>query len=167
MTIKLKKLLVILFIPVLLLSCKKSKDQPEAEPEFPAVVSGKLYGVPISAKAVIERRTNFSMAPYTPETLVAIYISTDEVKGCDKANSEFQIRLSAPRKLGKYSGNDTYIMVEDPRDPTGVSGALFSSEETIIEITKISGDKVTGTVDVKWAAHDIAFRGKFEASICQ
>ena len=162
-----KKLLLSLFIPILLLSCKKSKDQPQAEPEFPAVVSGTLYGVPISSKAVIERKTSFSMGQYTPETLVAIYISTDEAKGCDKANSEFQIRLSAPRKLGKYSGNDTYIMVEDPRDPTGVSGALFSSEETIIEITNISADKVTGTVDVKWAEHQIAFRGKFEASICQ
>ncbi len=162
-----KKIFLCLLIPAILLSCKKNKQQPEAEPEFPSVVTGTLYGVPITAKAAIERRTSFSMGGYTPETLVAVYLSTDAVKGCSNANDEFQIRLSAPRKVGRYTGNDTYIMVEDPRDATGVSGALFSSEKTIIEIKSVSADKVTGTVDITWNEHQIAFKGKFEANVCK
>jgi hypothetical protein len=160
-----KNLLYLLFIPLGLLSCKKKNHEPE--PQVPSVVQGKLYGVPFEAKVAIEKYTSFSMGNYKPEDLVCVYISSDASRSCSNTLKEFSMRLTAPKKPGTYSQNDVYILTNDPRDPTGVSGGLFSSESTIITITSVTQDKVIGVVDVKSAEDNTEFKGRFEASICR
>ena len=160
-----KNLICLLLISASLLSCKKKNHDPE--PMVPAVVQGKIYGVPFESKAVIERYTQFSMGNYKPTDLFSIYLSSDASKSCSTPSEQFAIRLTVPKKVGTFSQNDVYISVNDPRDPTGHDGVLFSSENTIITITSITQDKVIGQVDIKDSENDIDFKGRFEANICK
>lgn len=77
------------------------------------------------------------------------------------------IRLTVPKKVGRFLLNDTYVLIGDPRDATGQSGALFSSETTVIEVTSSTADKVIGKVDIKDQDTNTEFKGNFEASICK
>jgi len=155
----------LLIIAVTLVSCKKKDHEPQ--PEVQPIVKGKLYGVPFEAKVTIERYTNFSMNNYKPEDLVSIYISSNPSRSCSSTVEEFSMRLTAPKKVGTYSQNDVYILVNDPRDPTGRECALFSDKNTVITITSVTQDKVIGQVDVKWAENNIEFKGRFEANVCR
>ena len=160
-----KNLFYLLLISISLLSCKKKDREPE--PVVQRVVQGKLYGVPFEAKVAIERYTNFSMNQYKPEDLVCVYISSNASRSCSNSVNEFSMRITAPKKVGTYSQNDVYILVNDPRDPTGTEGALFSDENTVITITSVTQDKVTGQVDVRRAEDNTEFKGRFEASVCR
>jgi len=160
-----KNITYLFLISLCLLSCKKKNHDPE--PQVPGVVQGKLYGVPFEAKIAIEKYTNFSMNNYKPEDLVAVYISSDASRTCSNTLKDFSMRLTAPKKVGTYSQNDVYILVNDPRDATGVNGALFSSENTTITILSVTPDKIIGQVDVKSAEDNTEFKGRFEANVCR
>ncbi|MCX2475806.1 hypothetical protein OQZ33_15845 [Pedobacter sp. MC2016-05] len=163
----LKRFFSLILLICIFTCCKKKEDQPQPELNMPAVVTGNLYGSPFTAKVTIERYTKFSMNNYRSEDLFSIYLAGDGSKTCSSPLSEFSIRLTVPKKTGTFSGNDTYILVNDPGDPSGQNGALFSSEQTIITISSITGDKVSGQVNVKWAEQNIDFKGRFEASYCK
>lgn len=147
--------------------CKKKEDQTPPEVDMPTVITGKLYGSPFTAKVTLERYTKFGMNTYRPEDLFSIYLAGDESKTCSSPLSDFSIRLTVPKKTGTFSGNDTYILVNDPGDPSGQNGSLFSSEQTIITISSITVDKVAGQVNVKWPEQNIDFKGHFEAYYCK
>ena len=162
-----KNLLYLLIIPITFLSCKKKNHDPDPEPQTPNVIQGKFYGAPFEAKVAIERYTSFSMGNYKPEDLVCVYISSNASRNCSSTLKDFSMRLTAPKKPGTYSQNDVYILTNDPRDPTGTEGALFSSESTIITITSVTADKVIGQVDIKRSEDNIELKGRFEASVCR
>ena len=163
----LRRFFCLILLISILTCCKKKEDQPQPEVDVPAVVTGKLYGSPFTAKVILERFTKFGMNNYRPEDLFSIYLAGDGSKTCSSPLSDFSIRLTVPKKTGTFSGNDTYILVNDPGDPSGQNGSLFSSEQTIITISSITADKVIGQVNVKWAEQNIDFRGRFEASYCK
>lgn len=154
-----------LLLVALCLSCKKDKNTDVPEPTTP--VSGKLFGVQFTSKVALERYTKFSMSNYTPEDLFAIYLSPDINKSCSSADKDFWIRLTVPKKIGTFSSGDTYILINDPRDPTGQEGALFNDKNTIIEVISITPDKVRGRVDIKGLDAETEFKGYFEAAICK
>lgn len=158
---------ICLFILILaFLSCKKN-EKTDPQPEVSPALTGKLYGVPFTVKVALDRYTNFSMPNYKPEDLFCIYLSADAAKSCASANKEFTVRLSVPRKVGTFSQNDTYILVNDPRDPTGQDGVLFSSATSTITITSVTADKIIGQVDIKRPENDIEIKGRFEAAVCR
>jgi hypothetical protein len=148
----------LLFVLVLILSCKK-KDNPQ--PQAPAgPVSGKIYSSTFTAQNAVIRNVSFSYQNYKPEDLFAIYLSANKGDDCAADISKFSVRLSVPKKIGKFTENDIYILIDDPNS---TEGALFSSD-SVIEITSITADKVTGTVDAKFDNSYI--KGSFEAKIC-
>jgi hypothetical protein len=159
-----KALLPVFILCAVCFGCKKDKNPAEQ----PSAVSGKIYGVPFTAKVVVEKySSSFRITKYTPDELLEIYISPDADKSCASAEGAFLIRLTVPKKVGRFLLNDTYVLIGDPRDATGQSGALFSSETTIIEVTSITADKVIGKVDIKDQDTNTEFKGNFEASICK
>lgn len=162
-----KNYLCLLILGSLFLCCKKKEEQPDPDPEMPAVVTGKVYGSAFTAKVILERYTAFGMNSYRPEDLFCIYLADERSLTCSSPVKDFAIRLSVPKKIGVFSGNDVYILVNNPNDPTGQDGALFSSEQTIITVKSISGDRVSGQVEVKWAEMNIDFKGRFEAVYCK
>ena len=142
-----------------ILSCKK-KDNPQ--PQVPAgPVTGKIYSSTFTAQTAIERRTEFSFQNYKPEDLFGIYISSNKADDCSAAAKNFSVRLSVPKKVGRYTEGSVYILIDDPNSE---DGALFPSD-SVIEITSITADKVIGTVDAKF--QDNFIKGRFEAKICQ
>ena len=163
----LRQFFVLILLISVLTCCKKKEDHPQPEADVPTVVTGKLYGSPFTAKVTLERYTKFSMNNYRPEDLFSIYLAGDGSKTCSSPLSDFSIRLTVPKKIGTFSGNDTYILVNDPGDPSGQNGSLFSSEQTIITISSITGDKVSGQVNVRWPEQNIDFKGRFEAYYCK
>ena len=163
----LKRFFCLILLISIFTCCKKKEDQPQPEIDVPTVVTGKLYGSPFTAKVTLERYTKFGMNNYRPEDLFSIYLAGDGSKNCSSPLSDSSIRLTVPKKIGTFSGNDTYILVNDPGDPSGQNGALFSSEQTIITISSITGDKVSGRVNVKWPEQNIDFKGNFEAPFCK
>ncbi|RZJ80739.1 MAG: hypothetical protein EOO20_25730, partial [Chryseobacterium sp.] len=142
----LRQFFCLILLISILTCCKKKEDQPQPEADVPMVVTGKLYGSPFTAKVTLERYTKFGMNNYRPEDLFSIYLAGDGSKSCSSPLSDFSVRLTVPKKTGTFSGNDTYILVNDPGDPSGQNGSLFSSEQTIITISSITGDKVSGQV---------------------
>ncbi|RZK36658.1 MAG: hypothetical protein EOO90_26930 [Pedobacter sp.] len=163
----LKRFFYLILLGSIFICCKKKDDQPQPEVDVPVVVTGKLYGTPFTATTTLERYTKFGMNNYRPEDLFSIYIAGDGSKSCSSPLSDFAIRLTVPKKTGTFSGNDTYILVNDPGDPSGQNGALFSSEQTVITISSITGEKVSGQVNVKWPEQNIDFKGHFEAYYCK
>ncbi|GAA3972904.1 MAG: hypothetical protein H7325_03240 [Pedobacter sp.] len=163
----LKRFFSLILLIIIFTCCKKKEDQPQPDIDLPPVVTGKLYGSPFTAKVILERYTKFGMNNYRPEDLFSIYMTGDGSKTCSSPLSDFSIRLTVPRKTGTFSGNDTYILVNDPGDPSGQNGSLFSSEQTIITISSITGDRVSGQVNVKWPEQNIDFKGHFEAYYCK
>lgn len=106
------------------------------------MITGTLYGKSFSAKVSLERSTNFSMGNYRPEDLFAIYGSDNSSKNCSSTLNEFAMRLTVPKKVGAFSNGDTYILVNDPADPTGVTGILYANAQSSITITNITNNKV-------------------------
>ncbi|MET4138171.1 hypothetical protein [Pedobacter sp. UYP1] len=159
-----RALLTVLILCVVFIGCKKDKKPVEQI----SAVSGKLYGVPFNAKVIIEKYNSFFRMPkYTQDQLFSIYISPDADKSCESSVQSFLIRLSVPKKVGRFSQDDVYVLITDPRDVTGQSGSLFNSENTIIEVTSITSDKIIGKVDIKGLDADTEFKGSFEAAICK
>ena len=155
-----KNKLYLLSLLALMLSCKKNNPQPQ--PSTPAgPVSGKIYTSNFTAQSAVVRTANFSYQNYKPEDLFAIYLSANKDDGCSADINKFSVRLSVPKKLGKFTENDIYILIEDPNSD---EGALFPSD-SVIEITAITADKVTGTVDARFEGSMI--KGSFEAKICR
>jgi hypothetical protein len=156
-----KNKLYILFVLVLILSCKK-RDNPQPQPQSPAgPVSGKIYTSTFTAHNAVVRPVSFSYQNYKPEDLFAIYLSANKDDGCGADINNFSVRLSVPKKVGKFTENEIYVLLEDPNSD---EGALFSSD-SVIEITSITADKVSGTVDAKF--EDNFIKGSFEAKICR
>ncbi|MBD1392509.1 hypothetical protein [Mucilaginibacter glaciei] len=149
----------LLAILVLMLSCSK-KDSPQP-PAAATPVSGMLYNSTFTAQSAVIRTVNFSYQNYKPEDLFHIYLSANKADGCTADINKFLVRLSVPKKVGKFVENDIYVLIDDPNS---TDGALFSSD-SVIEITSITADKVTGTVDAKFQNNYI--KGSFEASICK
>jgi len=149
----------LLFVLIFILSCKK-KDNPQPEAST-TPVSGKIYSSTFTAQNAVIRNVSFSYQNYKPEDLFAIYLSENKGDDCSADLSKFAVRLSVPKKIGKFTENDIYVLLEDPNS---TDGALFSSD-SVIEITSITADKVTGKVDAKFENSYI--KGSFEAKICQ
>lgn len=149
----------LLFVLVFILSCKK-KDNPQPEAST-TPVSGKIYSSTFTAQNAVIRNVSFSYQNYKPEDLFAIYLSANKGDDCTADINKFSVRLSVPKKIGKFTENDIYVLLEDPNS---TDGALFSSD-SVIEITSITADKVTGKVDAKFENSYI--KGSFEAKICQ
>ncbi|MBB3968605.1 hypothetical protein [Mucilaginibacter phyllosphaerae] len=145
-------------ILVLMLSCSK-KDTPQPQVEGP--VTGRIYTSNFTAQNAVVKNVNFSYQNYKPEDLFAIYLSANKGDDCSADVKNFSVRLSVPKKIGKFRENDIYVLIDDPNSE---EGALFSSD-SVIEITSITADKVTGTVDAKLENNSI--KGRFEAKICQ
>ncbi|MGY3053827.1 hypothetical protein ACVWYG_002028 [Pedobacter sp. UYEF25] len=162
-----KNKVYLLFISIAVLSCKKKND-PEPIPEsFPSVVTGKLYGTSFTTKVSMHKNTNFYYDDYKVEDLFNIYLSADGTKSCTNENKEFSVRFTVPRKVGIY----TYIplLVKDPNDPTGNDGFLIYSSSSMVEITAITAEKITGKatlIDNKLNTNT-SIKGNFEASICK
>ena len=142
----------------LILSCSK-KENPKPAAAIP--VSGKIYSSMFTAQTAIERQTTFTYQNYKPGDLFTIYLSLNKADDCSADVKNFAVRLSAPKKLGRFTENDIYVLIEDPNSD---EGALFPSD-SVIEITSITADKVTGAVDAKFEGNYI--KGNFEAKICQ
>lgn len=149
----------LLFVLVFALSCKK-KDAPQPEAST-GPVTGKIYSSTFTAQNAVIRNVGFSYQNYKPEDLFAIYLSANKGDDCNADINKFSVRLSVPKKIGKFTENDIYVLIDDPNS---TDGALFSSD-SVIEITSITADKVTGKVDAKFDNSYI--KGSFEAKICQ
>ncbi|MCX2475295.1 hypothetical protein OQZ33_13240 [Pedobacter sp. MC2016-05] len=162
-----RRFFCLIFLISIFTCCKKKEAQTPPEVDVPRVITGKLYGSPFTAKVTLERYTKFGMNNYRPEDLFSIYLAGDQSKNCSSPLNDFSIRLTVPKKTGTFSGNDTYILVNDPGDPSGQNGSLFSSEQTIITISSITADKVSGQVNVKWTEQNIDFKGHFETYYCK
>lgn len=144
-----------------MLSCKK-KDTPQPQPQAPTgPVTGKIYTSTFTAQSAVVRPVSFSYQNYKPEDLFAIYLSANKEDGCGADINKFSVRLSVPKKVGRFVENDIYVLIEDPNSD---DGALFPSD-SVIEIISITADKVTGTVDAKFEGNSI--KGRFEATICR
>lgn len=149
----------LLFLFVSILSCKK-KDSPQ--PQAPAgPVSGKIYSSTFTAQNAVVRKVNFSYQNYKPEDLFNVYLSADKNDDCSADINRFSVRLTFPKKTGRFVENDIYVLIDDPNSE---EGALYPSD-SVIEIISITADKVTGTVDSKFENSYI--KGSFEAKICQ
>jgi hypothetical protein len=141
-----------------ILSCSK-KENPK--PAAISPVSGKIYSSTFTAQTAIERQSTFAFQNYRPEDLFTIYLSSNKADDCSADVKNFAVRLSVPKKVGRFTENDIYVLIEDPNSD---DGALFPSD-SVIEITSITADKVTGTVDAKF--QDNYIKGSFEAKICK
>ena len=152
--------LYLLSVLVLMLSCKK--NNPQTQPSTPVgPVSGKIYSSNFTAQNAVVRTVDFSYQNYKPQDLFAIYLSANKDDGCSADVNKFSVRLSVPKKIGRFTENDIYILIEDPNSD---DGALFPSD-SVIEITSIIADTVTGTVDARFEGSMI--KGSFEAKICR
>ncbi|MES2267352.1 MAG: hypothetical protein V4520_11355 [Bacteroidota bacterium] len=153
-----KNKLYLFAILLSILSCSK-KESPKPAATTP--VSGKIYSFTFTAQTAIERRTDFSFQNYKPEDLFGIYLSSNKADDCSAELKNFSVRLSVPKKVGRYTEGQVYVLIDDPNSE---EGALFPSD-SVIEITSITADKVTGTVDAKFENNFI--KGSFEAKICR
>ncbi|WP_374949083.1 hypothetical protein [Mucilaginibacter sp.] len=152
--------LYLISVLALMLSCKKNNPQPQ--PKAPATpVSGMIYSSAFTAQNAVVRTVSFSYQNYKPGDLFNIYLSANKNDDCAADINRFSVRLSVPKKIGKFTENDIYVLIDDPNS---TDGALFSSD-SVIEITSITADKVTGKVDARFQNSYI--KGSFEAKICQ
>jgi hypothetical protein len=140
-----------------MLSCSK-KESPKPAASTP--VSGKIYSSMFTAQTAIASKSDFHFQNFKSEDLFAIYLSSNKADDCSADIKNFSVRLSVPKKVGRYTEGEVYVLIDDPNSD---EGALFPSD-SVIEITSITADKVTGTVDAKFDSNFI--KGSFVANIC-